>query len=593
MARPVILYPHMFNFHLTRHFLTTSSLVSLLFGGLVYQVDHLRSQAVHAIQIEESRELRELRSDLIQLVSEAAQRDLVTQQEQASIGMGRLLINGLWSGLFAVYLEQAQAVPFRTCGTPDPQADEEAQRKRQACQRVLGAQLARLPAFAMVDAAVRSALQDTPMYRLKVFDLQGITIYSTDHAQLGEDRSASPGWRTAREGSQASNLSRSSTLNPLHREPASRDFVNTYMPVYGGGGSTTPVAVMETYTDVRPFLDQLTSFTNELERKANAREERMVQRLDQERFLLDEQGLRSTLLLLALTLLVYLALLAIVHRAQRLIEQQAAQMQDARTHMMQTEKMAILGQMVAGVAHQLNTPLAYCRSNLHCFPEVFARMVEHVRAQREETEALAQAELGELPAGMLRDAIIDRDVADVRQMIDDIQTGIRMIEELVRQLRNFTRLDQGSADVIDLNVSIASAVYMARTLLSPKIRIDEHYGNLPRIMVRVSQINQAVLNLLMNAGQAITGAGCITVTTRLEDHFVVIDVSDDGGGITTEMQARVFDPFVTTKPDGTGLGLFLVRDIVQSHGGRVALRSAPGEGTSVMLYLPVDRGTAT
>lgn len=583
------------NFHLTRHFLSASSLVFLLFGVLIYQVDHLRSQAVHAIQVEESRALRELRSDLTQLVSEAAQRDLVVQQEQASIGMGRLLINGLWNGLFAVYLEQAQTVQFRSCGAPDPQADEVAQRKRQACQRALGAQLTRLPTFALVDSAVRNALQDTPMFRLKVFDLQGITIYSTDHAQLGEDRSASPGWRTARAGSHASNLSPRSTLNPLHREPASRDFVNTYMPVFGDGGSPTPVAVMETYTDVRPFLDQLTSFTGELERKALAREEGMEQRLDQERFLLDEQGLRSTLLLLALALLVYLALLAIVHRAQRLIEQQAAQMQDARTHLMQAEKMAILGQMVAGVAHQLNTPLAYCRSNLHCFPEVFARMVAHVRAQREETEALAQAdpgELGELPAGMLRDAIIDRDVADVRQMIDDIRTGIRMIEELVRQLRNFTRLDQSSSDVIDLNVAIASAVYMARTLLSSNIRIEEHYGHLPRIMVRVSQINQAVLNLLMNAGQAIAGAGCITVSTRLEDRFVVIEVSDDGGGIAAELQSRVFDAFVTTKPEGTGLGLYLVRDIVQSHGGRVALRSAPGEGTSVMLYLPADMRTA-
>lgn len=579
-------------FHLTRHYMLTSSLVFLLFGALLYQVDHLRSQAVHAIQAEESRALKELRDDLTRTVTEAAQRDLVALQEQSSVNMARLLVNGLWNGLFASYLEQAQAVDFSRCGAPDPQAGEAAQRERQACHRVIGQQLARLPAFALLDSAVRTALQDTQVYRLKIFDLRGITIYSSDDAALGEDRSLSPGWRgAARDGVPGSHLTRRNALNPLHLEAESRDIVNTYLPVFGEG-EPTPVAVIETYSDVRSFLEQLSAFTSNLSLKAAVREQGMQQRLDQERALLDMQGHRATLVVLALTLVVYVALLMIVRRAQHLIEQQAEQMQNTRTHLMQTEKMAMLGQMVAGVAHQLNTPLAYCRANLHCFSEAFDRVVARVLAQRADATTVMLTDPDETSEAMRQDAIVDRDVDDVRLMVEDTRNGVRMMEELVQQLRSFTRVDQAAIDVVDLNAALSSAVYMARAVLPPKIRIEERYASLPRMVVRVSQINQAVLNLLMNAGQAVGEQGCITVSTRLEGAWVVIEVSDDGCGMSAEVQSRVFEAFYTTKSEGTGLGLYLVRDIVQGHGGSVLLSSAPGSGTSVGLRLPVSGRTA-
>lgn len=579
-------------FHLTRHFTLASSLVFLLFGAALYQVDRLRSQAMRAIQIEDSQALRELRSELTAMATDAAQRDLVTLQEQSSVNMARTLTNGLWNGLFTHYLEQAQAVSFGRCGVADPNAGEAAERQRQACHRVIGQQLAQMPAFVLVDSAVRTTLQDTQVFRFKIFDLRGITIYSTDHAQLGEDRSMSPGWRSAaHEGFPVSHLTRRNDLNPLHQATAARDFVNTYLPVFGDGGSTA-VAVVETYSDVRSFLDQLSAFASTLELKAGARDLAMTQRLDGERALLDLQGQRSTAMLMALMLVVYVALLMIVHRAQRQMEQQAAQVQNTRTHLMQTEKMVMLGHMVAGVAHQLNTPLAYCRANLHCFSDAFDRVVAHVQMQRAELATVLLPGPGEQPHEMQRDIVVERDVEDVRQMIGDTCNGVKMMEELVQQLRSFTRLDQAPTDVVDLNAAISSAVYMARALLSPKIRVEECYGSLPRMWVRVSLINQAVLNLLMNAGQAIADAGCIVVATRVEGLCAVIEVSDDGCGMSAEVQARVFEGFYTTKPEGTGLGLYVVRDIVQGHGGRVTLRSAPGRGTSVSLHLPLPGRSA-
>lgn len=574
-------------FHLTRHFMIASTLVFLLFGVSLVQLDRLRSQAVHALQSEQADALKVLRSDLTALATEAAERDLVALYEQSSTNTARVLANALWRRALSGQLEQAQRVDFGACGVASPRASDLSQLKRQACLRAVGQQLSALPAYPALDEAVVIALQDTQIYRLKIFDLRGITVYSTDASQLGEDRSLSPGWiSAARDGLPQSQLSRRDDLNALHRTVAMRDLVNTYLPVFDASGLKV-VAVMETYTDVGGFLQKLGGFANGLSTEAMARQSAMAVRLNDQRALLDAQGTRSTLVLLGLTLAVYLVLAAVVRRGQRLLERHAEQIQNTQAHLMQTEKMVMLGQMVAGVAHQLNTPLAYCRANLHAFLDVHGRLVSRVLAQRAHEATVMLPESGEMPEVLLQDATIERDMRDVRQMIDDALNGIGMMEELVQQLRGFTRLDQAPTDVIDLNASISSAVYMARSVLPTRIRIEERYSSLPRMVVRVSQLNQALLNLLMNAGQAIDGEGLITVSTSVDGPCVAIEVTDSGRGMSAAVQARVFEPFFTTRPEGTGLGLHLVRDIVQAHGGSVALHSRPGQGTRVTLRLPL------
>jgi two-component system NtrC family sensor kinase len=574
-------------FHLTRHFLIASSLVFLLFGASLIQVDRLRSEAVQVLQAEQASALQALRGDLTALATEAAERDLVALYEQGSIHMARVLANALWRRSLGEQLERAQRVDFSACGVANPRVSELAQLKRQACLRTVGQQLAALPAFATLDRAVVAALQDTQIYRLKIFDLRGITVYSTESGQLGEDRSLSPGWvSAARDGLPRSQLSRRDDLNALHRAVAMRDLVNTYLPVFDASGLKV-VAVMETYTDVGGFLQQLTGFADSLSHEAGVRQAAMAARLNGQRAVLDAQGTRSTLVLLGLTLAVYLALVAVVRRGQRLLERHADQIQNTRAHLMQTEKMVMLGQMVAGVAHQLNTPLAYCRANLRAFLDVHGRLVSRVLAQRAHEVTVMLPDSGETPEALLEDATIERDMREVRQMIDDALGGIGMMEELVQQLWGFTRLDQAPTDVIDLNAAISSAVYMARAVLPTRIRVEERYSSLPRMVVRVSQLNQALLNLLMNAGQAIDGEGLITVSTAVDGRCVAIEVADNGRGMPAEVQARVFEAFFTTRPEGTGLGLHLVRDIVQAHGGQVALHSQPGQGTRVTLRLPL------
>jgi two-component system, NtrC family, sensor kinase len=283
---------------------------------------------------------------------------------------------------------------------------------------------------------------------------------------------------------------------------------------------------------------------------------------------LDTTGTGLTLAALLLTLMVYLLLLLIVRRASRLVDQQSLQMQHSRAHLVQFDKMVMLGRMVAGVAHQLNTPLAYCRTNLRLLGELLARCTSD-RPLREQ------------------------DRSDARQMLDDTLGGVLMMDELVRHLRGFTRLDQAPTDHVDLNAAIASVVYIARSVVPPHIHIDERYDErLPHLNVHAARLNQAVLNLLMNAAQAIAGTGSVTVSTHRDAHAVRIAVADTGNGIPPSLHERVFEPFFTTKPSGqgTGLGLSVVREIVEQHGGRVDLSSQPGLGTTVTLHLPLPAG---
>jgi two-component system NtrC family sensor kinase len=545
--------------------------VFLLFAVLLQQLEALRRRGLHDIQQEENRAIAELQADLVRLSGEAVRRDMVALHEQANLATARLLSNLIWEDALRHYMAQVMALPAPPCAAHDPLATPAVERRRQLCFRDFGRQLVRLPGFAGVDQRIRRALFDTRTLRLKVFDPRGLTVYSTEPAQIGEDRSFSPGWRSAAEDGVAySRLTAPDEAHGPFSRPERRELLTSYLPLRPGG-LAQPSGVIEIYTDASGFLQRLGLSALEVEEQARQRGHTMSARLDEMRGALDRSGLRITLAMLFLTGGAYLALLVIVRRGERLSHQQAELLQRARVHSVQSEKMVLLGQMVAGVAHQLNTPLSYCRSNLQLVREVLERCLPRLKEGCED-EALQQ------------------DLMETRLMLDDVAGGVQMMQELVEQLRGFARLDQAITELVDINAALSSAVYIARTVVSTKIRIDERYASLPRLRVHVTQLNQAVLNLLMNAAQAIEGEGVITVATRHEPPLVHIDVSDTGQGIAQSLQARVFEPFFTTKPagEGTGLGLSLVRTIVEKHGGRVGLRSQAGQGTTVTLSLPIN-----
>lgn len=238
-----------------------------------------------------------------------------------------------------------------------------------------------------------------------------------------------------------------------------------------------------------------------------------------------------------------------------------------QAHLIQSEKLSSLGQMVAGVAHEINTPLGYALSN-----------VETVK------ESLAIVE----SAGGLSDDAQERMVeADV--LLEDSMHGMNQIDELVKSLKNFSRMDRSATELFDLNEGLETALKICQNQLKGGIEVERDLSELPAIHCAPSQLNQVFLNLINNASQAIHGIGVIRIQTRHEQDQVTIRISDTGCGMDADTRAHIFEPFFTTKAvgEGTGLGLSIVFRIIEDHGGRIDVDSTLGAGTTFTITLPV------
>ena len=274
------------------------------------------------------------------------------------------------------------------------------------------------------------------------------------------------------------------------------------------------------------------------------------------------------------------------------------QLKESEAQLVQTEKMSSLGQLVAGVAHEINTPLAYVKSNVSSIrdhmPEL-QRAVERTAALLEmlRSESADPVALNEAFAGLsadLEQLRVNQVMRDLEVLTHDGMHGIEQISELVANLRNFSRLDRSKIASYNVNESVNGAFLIARTLLR-KVDVVKHLGELPSITCSPSQVNQVVLNLVTNAVQAMDKPmGRIAATTRPEGgDAVAIEITDNGKGIAPENLGRIFDPFFTTKEvgSGTGLGLSIAYKIVSQHGGRIDVRSTVGEGSTFTVVLPV------
>lgn len=244
---------------------------------------------------------------------------------------------------------------------------------------------------------------------------------------------------------------------------------------------------------------------------------------------------------------------------------QELRMQQA--HLIQSEKLSSLGQMVAGVAHEINTPLGYALSN-----------VETVK------ESLAVVEAA---GGLSEDAQERMVEADV--LLDDSMHGMNQIDELVKSLKNFSRMDRSATEVFDLNEGLETALKICQNQLKGRIDVERDLGEIPAIHCAPSQLNQVFLNLINNGAQAIDGQGLITLRTRHVGDQVQVQIQDSGCGMDAETQAHIFEPFFTTKAvgEGTGLGLSIVFRIIEDHGGSIEVDSTPGQGTCFTILLPV------
>ncbi|MGH1362117.1 MAG: GAF domain-containing sensor histidine kinase [Calditrichia bacterium] len=251
------------------------------------------------------------------------------------------------------------------------------------------------------------------------------------------------------------------------------------------------------------------------------------------------------------------------------VEQRTKELRNAQLQLVQTEKMASLGQLVAGIAHELNTPLGSLSSNMDLFKRGFEKLREQIQSAPEKAEKTSD---------MLR---------SVAQVSLD---ACNRISTVVKALRNFARLDEEEQKSVNLNDGINSSITLISQQYKDRVSIKTHLDELPELFCRPAQLNQVFMNILLNSCQAIENDGTVTVSSIFKDDTFILTFEDDGSGIPSEHLAKIFDPGFTSKGVGVGngLGLPICHQIVTEHNGTIEVKSDGINGTAVIIVLPTQ-----
>jgi len=277
------------------------------------------------------------------------------------------------------------------------------------------------------------------------------------------------------------------------------------------------------------------------------------------------------------------------------LEEANKDLKEAQVQLLQAEKMASVGQLAAGVAHEINNPIGFVNSNMHTLSEYVATyqvIFQQLNDVLSKDTAIHQEEA----IKQLRNIIQQQDMefinSDISELITDSKDGLVRVAEIVKGLKLFSRVDSDEMQSYNLNDCVRTTLAMVNNQLKYICSVETHLGSIPHIMMNMGKISQVVTNLLINAGQAIESTGIqgsITITTREVDGNVELSVQDTGCGIESSHLDKLFNPFFTTKPEGqgTGLGLSISFGIAQEHGGTLHASSKDGEGSCFTLSLPI------
>ncbi len=268
------------------------------------------------------------------------------------------------------------------------------------------------------------------------------------------------------------------------------------------------------------------------------------------------------------------------------------ELKSAQSQLIQQEKMASLGQLVAGVAHELNNPIGFIYANfphLQEYAQTLLSLIDELRnmPMSEEDHSKLEVRLEEADLGFLRE--------DLMKIIRSGQSGATRIKEIISSLRSFSRLDEAVEKPARLEEGLDDTLALLQHQLKKRIEIVRDYRLNQSVHCYPSQLNQVFMNILYNAIQAIEGTGVITVSTSREDDWAVVEISDNGPGIPPEVQKHIFDPFFTTKKvgEGTGLGLSISYGIIKKHGGNISVESEMGRGSKFILRIPLQHTVST
>lgn len=270
-----------------------------------------------------------------------------------------------------------------------------------------------------------------------------------------------------------------------------------------------------------------------------------------------------------------------------------AKLKSTQAQLVQSEKMASVGQMAAGVAHEINNPIGFVSSNLDSlrqYVEALTRVIRQDNKLLEESRGVASL------SGLVIASEEAREQAELAYIMDDLDglidesiEGARRIRNIVADLKDFSHVDNPDMVVIDIHTLIDKTINVATNEIKYKAEVVCEYGEVPPVTCYGGKISQALLNLLVNAAHAIEEYGTITIRTGSDQDNAWFEVSDTGRGIPADVLSKIYDPFFTTKKvgEGTGLGLHLVHKIVAGHNGSIDVRSTEGRGTTFRITLPI------
>lgn len=272
------------------------------------------------------------------------------------------------------------------------------------------------------------------------------------------------------------------------------------------------------------------------------------------------------------------------------LEQKNKQLKSNQVTLIQQEKMATIGQLAAGVAHEINNPMAYITSNLRSLDKYLSKINEFLTAQQTACSAVEDQEnIAELTT-LRKKLKIDYLIEDGGELINESVEGAERVRDIVQSLKTFSRVDEPSRKQVDIHACLESSISVIWNEVKYKSTLIRQFGELPMIHCFPQQLGQVFINLLVNASQAIEKDGEITVTTGSVGDNIVISIADNGCGIAEENIGKIFDPFFTTKEvgEGTGLGMSIVYEIIKNHHGTIDIDSHVGQGTTFTIKLPIS-----
>ncbi len=267
------------------------------------------------------------------------------------------------------------------------------------------------------------------------------------------------------------------------------------------------------------------------------------------------------------------------------------QLKATQSQILQQEKMASVGQLAAGVAHEINNPMGFITSNLSSLKRYQDKLAAYIAQLENWLQGAGSEEILQQLKEFKKKQKIDYVLEDINDLIEESNEGAVRVRDIVQNLKSFSRVDQTEFTPADINACLESTLAIAMNEIKYKATVEKDFSELPLLPCYPQQLNQVFLNILVNAAQAIEDSGEIKITTRVDQDKVVVAISDNGPGIPAEIKDKIFEPFFTTKEvgKGTGLGMSISFDIIKDHQGQIRIESTVGQGTTFVIELPLER----